>query len=113
MIVPSIDIQGGSTVQLIGGEQKALDAGDPLVVAERFARAGEIAVIDLDAAMGKGDNEAQIRALVERFPCRVGGISGGGARICGPSAGDRPSDSEREPIRTARDTFPSGDSRSA
>jgi len=73
VIVPSIDIQGGSTVQLIGGEQKALDAGDPLLVAERFARAGEIAVIDLDAAMGKGDNEAQIRALVERFPCRVGG----------------------------------------
>lgn len=73
MIVPSIDLQGGSTVQLVGGREKALDVGDPLAVAERFAVAGEIAVIDLDAAMGAGQNAALVRSLVRRHRCRVGG----------------------------------------
>ena len=36
MIVPSIDLQGGRTVQLIGGEEMALDAGDPRPLARRF-----------------------------------------------------------------------------
>jgi len=73
MIVPSIDIQGGSTVQLVEGREKALDAGDPLEVAGRLAIAGELAVIDLDAAMGRGSNRAVIEELVRRFDCRVGG----------------------------------------
>ena len=29
VIVPSIDLQGGQTVQLVGGAEKAIDAGDP------------------------------------------------------------------------------------
>lgn len=73
MIVPSIDIQNGSTVQLVGGRDKALDAGDPIQVAEELAVAGELAVIDLDAAMGKGDNSAAIREIVRCHPARVGG----------------------------------------
>lgn len=73
MIIPSIDLMGGQAVQLIGGEKKAIEAGDPLPIAERFALAGEIAVIDLDAALGSGDNEALVRELVSKFPCRVGG----------------------------------------
>jgi len=73
MIIPSIDISGGQAVQLIGGKEKALEAGDPLAIAERFSVAGPIAVIDLDAAMGTGDNRAIIEQLVARFDCRVGG----------------------------------------
>jgi phosphoribosyl-ATP pyrophosphohydrolase len=73
MIVPSIDLQGGQAVQLVGGEELAIEAGDPQPIAERFAVAGEIAVIDLDAAMGKGSNRALIEDLVQRVPCRVGG----------------------------------------
>jgi phosphoribosyl-ATP pyrophosphohydrolase len=73
VIVPSIDLQGGQTVQLVGGAEKALDAGDPLPIAERFTVAGEIAVIDLDAATRKGSNAGLVERLVERFPCRVGG----------------------------------------
>lgn len=73
MIIPSIDIMNGRAVQLIGGEEKALEAGDPRPIAERFSLVGEIAVIDLDAAMGKGDNAGLIRELVRDFPCRVGG----------------------------------------
>ena len=73
MIVPSIDLQGGQTVQLVGGAEKAIDAGDPLPIARAFSIAGEIAVIDLDAAMRTGSNAALVEALVARFPCRVGG----------------------------------------
>jgi phosphoribosyl-ATP pyrophosphohydrolase/phosphoribosyl-AMP cyclohydrolase len=73
VIIPSIDIQDGRAVQLVGGEQLEIDAGDPFPIAERFSVAGEIAVIDLDAAMGKGSNEELIRELVRRYPCRVGG----------------------------------------
>ncbi len=73
MIVPSIDIQGGQTVQLRQGAVKMLDAGDPRPIAQRFGVVGEIAVIDLDAAMGTGSNEALIRELLPLARCRVGG----------------------------------------
>ncbi len=73
MIIPSIDLMGGQAVQLVGGKEKALDAGDPRPIAERFAVAGEIAVVDLDAALGKGDNVALIRELCTLAECRVGG----------------------------------------
>lgn len=73
MIIPSIDLMGGQAVQLIGGEAKAIEAGDPRPIAERFARVGDIAVIDLDAALGQGDNRALIEELVKTAPCRVGG----------------------------------------
>ena len=73
MLIPSIDIQSGRAVQLQQGRTRILDGGDPLEVAERFARVGEIAVIDLDAAMGSGDNRSIIESMLKRFPCRVGG----------------------------------------
>jgi phosphoribosyl-ATP pyrophosphohydrolase len=71
--VPSIDLMDGQAVQLIGGEAKALDAGDPRPIAEKFGRVGEIAVIDLDAALGRGSNAELIRELLAIAPCRVGG----------------------------------------
>jgi len=73
MIVPSIDLQNGRAVQLIGGKEKAIDAGDPRPIAEKFGRVGEVAVIDLDAAMGIGNNSEVIRELLKLAPCRVGG----------------------------------------
>ena len=73
MIIPSIDLMDGHAVQLIGGKEKSIDAGDPRPIAKRFARAGEIAVIDLDAALGQGDNSAVIKELLAIAPCRVGG----------------------------------------
>ena len=53
MIVPSIDLMDGRAVQLVQGRRKVLDAGDPRPIAERFARVGEVAVVDLDAALGR------------------------------------------------------------
>ena len=73
MMIPSIDIQNGQAVQLIGGEKKAIDAGDPRPIAERFSRIGEIALIDLDAAMGTGNNTEIMREICAQYPCRVGG----------------------------------------
>ncbi len=73
MIVPSIDLMDGQAVQLVGGRDKALEAGDPMAIAERFAVVGEIAVIDLDAALGRGSNREIMLELVRRYPCRVGG----------------------------------------
>lgn len=73
MIVPSIDIVAGETVQLIGGEEKALDAGDPRAVLDRFSVAGEVAVVDIDAARGEGDNRDLIMDLCQSSPIRVGG----------------------------------------
>src|SRR6184192_4817608 len=75
MIVPSIDLMQGRAVQLRGGRDFVLDGGDPLARLEEFALAGEVAVVDLDAALGKGggSNAALIREMVRRAPCRVGG----------------------------------------
>jgi phosphoribosyl-ATP pyrophosphohydrolase len=73
MIVPSIDLMAGQAVQLVGGRDKVLDAGEPRPIAERFRLAGEIAVIDLDAALGQGSNAETVRALCRMAPCRVGG----------------------------------------
>jgi phosphoribosyl-AMP cyclohydrolase / phosphoribosyl-ATP pyrophosphohydrolase len=73
MIVPSIDLMDGQAVQLVGGRDKAIDAGDPLPIAEQFRLAGDIAVIDLDAALGRGSNAVTIRKLLRVGPCRVGG----------------------------------------
>jgi phosphoribosyl-ATP pyrophosphohydrolase len=63
----------GQAVQLVGGAEKVLEAGDPRPLAERFGVIGEIAVVDLDAALGRGSNTALIKELLRLAPCRVGG----------------------------------------
>ncbi|MEO8377440.1 MAG: phosphoribosyl-ATP diphosphatase [Candidatus Sumerlaeota bacterium] len=77
MIIPSIDIMGGQVVQLVGGKEETLKKdtqyGDPVPLAERFRLAGEIAVIDLDSALGKGSNKDLIKSLLRVADCRVGG----------------------------------------
>ncbi len=73
MMIPSIDLRGGSTVQLVGGEEQVLEAGDPEPFARRFSLCGEVAVVDLDAALGTGDNRGVIETLLPLAKCRVGG----------------------------------------
>lgn len=73
IVVPCIDIQSGKVVQLIQGKTKALEGPDPIEMLEKFAGFEEIQVIDLDAAMGVGDNSPIIEMLASRAKCRVGG----------------------------------------
>ena len=73
IVVPCIDIQSGKVVQLIQGKTKALEGPDPLEMLEKFVGFEEIQVIDLDAAMGVGDNAPIIEMLASRAKCRVGG----------------------------------------
>lgn len=73
MIIPSIDILGGRAVQLRGGRHPPIDVGDPWVAAEKLSRAGEIALVDLDAALSKGSNKKIIIDIIKKYACRVGG----------------------------------------
>lgn len=73
MIVPSIDISGGQAVQLVGGEEIAIEAGDPRGFMERFSLLGEVAIIDIDAARGEGSNAGIIAELCSMGAVRVGG----------------------------------------
>lgn len=73
MIIPSMDIVGGKIVQSTAARDKNVEGGDPSIVAESFALAGEVAVVDLDAALDRGNNKALIEKLVRSYPCRVGG----------------------------------------
>ena len=74
MLIPSIDLVRGQAVQLRQGRELELVAEEnPRDLARRFGRVGEIAVIDLDAARGTGDNLPLIEELCALAPCRVGG----------------------------------------
>jgi phosphoribosylformimino-5-aminoimidazole carboxamide ribonucleotide (ProFAR) isomerase len=74
MIIPCIDLMDRKVVQLVQGKEKFLELPEPLAVLEKFSAYPEIQVIDLDAAMGKTSNNAEIvRELCRLKPCRVGG----------------------------------------
>ena len=73
MIIASIDIQNNEVVQLKQGRERILTRHDPLELAETFDRYGEVAVIDLDAAMGIGTNRELLVPLLRKARCRVGG----------------------------------------
>jgi phosphoribosylformimino-5-aminoimidazole carboxamide ribotide isomerase len=73
MLIPSIDLKGGKVVQLVQGEKLAVESDDLDGWIDRFARFPKVQLIDLDAAMGIGTNDALVRKVAAKLPCRVGG----------------------------------------
>ena len=73
MLIPSIDLQAGAVVQLIQGERLAIKDEDVFRLVRRFERFPSVQVIDLDAAMGTGDNLALVKQIAGSLSCRVGG----------------------------------------
>jgi phosphoribosylformimino-5-aminoimidazole carboxamide ribonucleotide (ProFAR) isomerase len=73
MLIPSIDLQDGAVVQLVQGEKLAIKDADVFRWVRRFERFAKVQVIDLDAAMGRGDNLALVRQIAGALACRVGG----------------------------------------
>jgi phosphoribosylformimino-5-aminoimidazole carboxamide ribotide isomerase len=63
----------GKVVQLVQGRDKALEGDAPLEMLRKCAALPEIQVIDLDAAMGNGENSALVEMLAGQARCRVGG----------------------------------------
>lgn len=73
MLIPSIDLMGGKIVQLVQGEKKALEFDDFEEWIVRFASYPLVQLIDLDAAIGTGNNRALLERFTTRLPCQVGG----------------------------------------
>lgn len=64
---------GGKVVQLVQGREKALEGPSPDEMLRRFEGFPEIQVIDLDAALGLGENAAIVESLAAKAVVRVGG----------------------------------------
>lgn len=73
MLIPSIDLMDGKIVQLVQGERKELEFENPEEWIERFSAFPLVQLIDLDAAMGTGENGKLVELLAQRLPCQVGG----------------------------------------
>ncbi len=74
MMIPSIDLMAGQAVQLRQGKDHVLTSDRcPIELAREFNRYGPVAVIDLDAALGQGDNLPLIRQLCKVATVRAGG----------------------------------------
>lgn len=73
MIIPSIDIMGGKAVQLKQGKEKFYENENIDDLIEQYRLFPEINVIDLDSAMGKGDNKELIKRICQKVDCNIGG----------------------------------------
>jgi phosphoribosylformimino-5-aminoimidazole carboxamide ribotide isomerase len=73
VLIPSIDLRGGRVVQLVQGRRQALAFDDVFEWVGRFATYQRVQVVDLDAAMGTGDNRELVARICRALPCRVGG----------------------------------------
>jgi len=79
VLIPCIDLQGGQAVQLVHGRKRELAVADVFGLLKKFKNYPWLHVIDLDAAMGKGQNDDLVRELCKSarkhfgMKVRVGG----------------------------------------
>jgi len=77
--IPAVDLRGGRCVQLVGGrpERERVSLSDPVEVARSWWALGfrSLHVVDLDAALGSGDNVGVLRQVAAATPAvtQVGG----------------------------------------
>lgn len=79
---PAVDLKGGRCVQLVGGEpnEVAVSLPDPVLQAKKWFQHGfaTLHVVDLDAALGIGDNFDAIRQVIQTTEAKT--QVGGGIR---------------------------------
>jgi phosphoribosylformimino-5-aminoimidazole carboxamide ribotide isomerase len=63
----------GKIVQLVQGERKQLEFENFTEWIDRFRTFPLTQLIDLDAALGRGDNAKLVQQIVRQLPCQVGG----------------------------------------
>ena len=79
IVIPAIDLRGGRCVRLLRGDpgSATVYGDDPVAVARRFEEAGAsmLHVVDLDGALGDGDNRGAILSICEAVsvPVQTGG----------------------------------------
>ena len=73
MLIPNMDLKGGKVVQLVQGENVAIESSDVFRWVRRFEGFAMVQLVDLDAAMGSGDNNDLVRRVSAKRACRVGG----------------------------------------
>lgn len=79
IVYAAVDLRGGKAVQLVGGRPDAqkIVLDDPVAVALEWARLGfrALHVVDLDAALGSGNNRVIIAEILAAsdVPVQVGG----------------------------------------
>jgi phosphoribosylformimino-5-aminoimidazole carboxamide ribotide isomerase len=66
MLIPCIDLQNAQAVQLVHGRKRELAVADVFGLLQRFADYSWLHVIDLDAAMRKGQNNRLVKELCLR-----------------------------------------------
>lgn len=80
--VPAVDLKGGRCVQLVGGrpDDERVSLPSPAAVARRWWNLGfrHLHVVDLDAALGSGDNRDRITEVIDSFDADI--QVGGGIR---------------------------------
>ncbi len=81
LVIPSVDIREGRCVQLVGGRPgTGKTYGDPVEAAINWTAQGAryLHLVDLDAAMGRGDNLVKVAEVIANVD--VGVEVGGGIR---------------------------------
>jgi phosphoribosylformimino-5-aminoimidazole carboxamide ribotide isomerase len=72
VLIPCIDLQQGKAVQLVHGSKRELVIADVMSLLLKFKKYEWLHVIDLDAAMGKGNNSELARKLCLQAAKRLG-----------------------------------------